>query len=143
LSAPLVLDCKLIASDVLPLRCAVLAGGPDAINNAIDYAKLYSRSHVAVIRVYDSAGNMIETHECTAAVDANGNKTAVPPPQAMLNEFLKEHGKVQDQDATIAQVKSTAAKQEATIARQQEKIEALAGGLQKVTVQIEMKERAP
>ena len=86
---------------------------------------------------------MIETHECTAAVDANGNKTAVPPPQAMLNEFLKEHGKVQEQDATIAQVKSTAAKQEATIARQQEKIEALAGGLQKVTVQIEMKERAP
>ena len=61
----------------------------------------------------------------------------------MLNEFLKEHGKVHEQDATIAQVKSTAAKQEATIARQQEKIEALAGGLQKVTVQIEMKERAP
>jgi hypothetical protein len=41
----------------------VLSGAPDQINNAIDYAKLYSRSHVAVIRVYDGAGNVIETHE--------------------------------------------------------------------------------
>jgi hypothetical protein len=29
----------------------------------IDYAKFHTRSHDAVIRVYDSAGNMIETHE--------------------------------------------------------------------------------
>jgi len=27
------------------------------------YAKFYSRSHNAVIRVYDEAGNVIETHE--------------------------------------------------------------------------------
>ncbi len=31
--------------------------------NAIDYAKFRSRSHDAVIRVYDAAGNGIETHE--------------------------------------------------------------------------------
>jgi len=31
--------------------------------NAISYAQFYSRSHDAVIRVYDEAGNMIETHE--------------------------------------------------------------------------------
>jgi hypothetical protein len=31
--------------------------------DAIDYAKFYSRSHAAVIRVYDEAGNVIETHE--------------------------------------------------------------------------------
>jgi hypothetical protein len=31
--------------------------------NAIDYAKFYSRSHDAVVRVYDKAGNVIETHE--------------------------------------------------------------------------------
>jgi hypothetical protein len=31
--------------------------------NAITYAKFYSRSHDAVIRVYDEAGNVIETHE--------------------------------------------------------------------------------
>ena len=30
---------------------------------AVDYAKYRSRSHNAVIRVYDDAGNMIETHE--------------------------------------------------------------------------------
>jgi hypothetical protein len=28
-----------------------------------DYAKFYSRSHDAVIRLYDEAGNVIETHE--------------------------------------------------------------------------------
>jgi hypothetical protein len=37
-------------------------GEPNAISNAINYAKFYSRSHHAVIRVYDEAGNMIETH---------------------------------------------------------------------------------
>jgi len=36
---------------------------PDAITNAIEYAKHRSRSHHAVIRVYDQAGNVIETHE--------------------------------------------------------------------------------
>jgi hypothetical protein len=30
--------------------------------DAIDYAKFRSRSHDAVIRVYDEAGNVIETH---------------------------------------------------------------------------------
>ena len=38
-------------------------GEPDAISTAIDYAKFRSRSHRAVIRVYDDAGNVIETHE--------------------------------------------------------------------------------
>jgi hypothetical protein len=31
--------------------------------NAISNARLYSRSHDAVIRVYDEAGIVIETHE--------------------------------------------------------------------------------
>jgi hypothetical protein len=31
--------------------------------NAINYAKFRSRSHRAVIRVYDEAANVIETHE--------------------------------------------------------------------------------
>ena len=38
-------------------------GEPDAVANAIGYAKFFSRSHDAVIRVYDDAGNVIETHE--------------------------------------------------------------------------------
>jgi hypothetical protein len=37
--------------------------GPNAISNAIGFAKHRSRSHDAVIRVYDEAGNVIETHE--------------------------------------------------------------------------------
>ncbi len=38
-------------------------GEPNAVSNAIDYAKHRSRSHDAVIRVYDEAGNVIETCE--------------------------------------------------------------------------------
>jgi hypothetical protein len=37
--------------------------GPTAISNAISFAKFYSRSHDAVIRVYDEAGNVVETHK--------------------------------------------------------------------------------
>jgi hypothetical protein len=36
---------------------------PNAISNAIGYAKFNSRSHDAVIRVYDQAGNVIETND--------------------------------------------------------------------------------
>jgi hypothetical protein len=38
-------------------------GGPDAISNAIGYAKFYSRSHDVVIRVFDENGDVIETHQ--------------------------------------------------------------------------------
>ena len=60
----------------------------------------------------------------------------------LLNEFLKEHRKVQEQDATIAQVKSTTTRQEATIAQQQKQIEALTEGLQKVSAQLELSKPA-
>jgi hypothetical protein len=36
---------------------------PNATDNAIGCVKFRSRSHDAVIRVYDAAGNVIETHE--------------------------------------------------------------------------------
>ena len=35
----------------------------DAVANAIGYAMHDSRSHDAVIRVYDAVGNVIDTHE--------------------------------------------------------------------------------
>jgi len=41
----------------------MVSAGPNAIKDAIRYAKFYSKSHPAVIRVYDAAGNVIETHE--------------------------------------------------------------------------------
>jgi len=47
-----------LISDVLPFG-KLWYGGPDAIGNAIGHAKFYSRSHDAVIRVYDAAGNVI------------------------------------------------------------------------------------
>ena len=52
-------ECVDLISDALPF------GRANAISNAIGYAKFYSRSHNAVIRVYDEAGNVIETHEHT------------------------------------------------------------------------------
>jgi uncharacterized coiled-coil protein SlyX len=61
----------------------------------------------------------------------------------LLNEFLKEHRKVQEQDVTIAQVRSTVATQGATIAEQQKQIEALTAGLQKVNAQIEASKFPP
>jgi hypothetical protein len=33
------------------------------VDHAVGYAQFYSRSRHAVIRVYDDAGNVIETHE--------------------------------------------------------------------------------
>jgi len=37
--------------------------GCDAASNAIGYAQQYSRAHDAVIRVYDDAGEVIQTYE--------------------------------------------------------------------------------
>ena len=51
-----------LISDALPFG-QLWYGEPDAISNAVGYAKFYSRSRDAVIRVYDEAGNVIETHE--------------------------------------------------------------------------------
>ena len=38
-------------------------GEPNAVSNAVDYANFYSRSHDAVIRVYDEEGKRIEIHK--------------------------------------------------------------------------------
>ena len=54
----------------------------------------------------------------------------------LLNEFLKEH-------RTVQELKSNAAKQEATIAQQQKQIEALTASLQKVSAQVEMIKQGP
>ena len=51
-----------LISDALPFG-HLWYGEPNAVANAIGYAMHRSRSHDAVIRVYDDAGNVIETHE--------------------------------------------------------------------------------
>jgi hypothetical protein len=58
----------------------------------------------------------------------------------LLNEFLKEHRKVQDLEATVAQEQKGF---ESKIAHQQTQIEALTAGLQRVSAQVEMSRPAP
>jgi uncharacterized coiled-coil protein SlyX len=75
----------------------------------------------------------------------------------LLNEFLREHAKVEElnskaakQDATITDLKSTVAKQDAMIAHQQTGMEAFtvqlkeqAAQIQKVSAQVQMNKPAP
>jgi hypothetical protein len=72
----------------------------------------------------------------------------------LLNEFLKEHGRVQaqqskieKQEATITELRSAVAQQQkdfqATAAHQQKQIEALTATVQKVSAQVEMSRPAP
>jgi hypothetical protein len=51
-----------LISDALPLS-RLWYGEPNAIASAIEYAKFRSRSCRGAIRVYDEAGNVIDTHE--------------------------------------------------------------------------------
>jgi hypothetical protein len=51
-----------LISDVLPFG-RLWYVGPNAVRNAVGFATFYNRSHDAVIRVCDDAGNVIQTHE--------------------------------------------------------------------------------
>ena len=53
----------------------------------------------------------------------------------LLNEFLKEHRNVAEQQSTIAELKTT-------VAQQQKQIEALTATVQKVSVQVEISKPA-
>lgn len=48
--------------DVLPLG-RLWYDGSNAASNAVSYAMHYGRSRDAMICFYDSAGNVVETHE--------------------------------------------------------------------------------
>jgi hypothetical protein len=58
----------------------------------------------------------------------------------LLNEFLKEHRKNEEQEATIAKLKHDF---QSKLAQQQKQIEALTAGLQKVSAQLEASNPAP
>ena len=70
----------------------------------------------------------------------------------LLNEFLKEHRTVEEQQATINELKSRMAKQElvaqeqkqlqSAVAQQQRQIELLTAGLQKMSAEIELSKAA-
>jgi len=51
-----------LISDALPFG-RLWYDGPNAASNAIGYARQFSRSQGAVIRLFDEQGNVIETHE--------------------------------------------------------------------------------
>ena len=53
-----------LISDVLPFG-GLWYDGPNAASNTVGYVPFYSCAESAVIRVYDEAGNVIETHEHT------------------------------------------------------------------------------
>jgi len=65
----------------------------------------------------------------------------------LLNEFLKEHRKVEQQATTIAQQRkdfqANITKLESTVAQQQKGMEALTAGLQKMSDQLEISRPAP
>src|SRR5437764_7513947 len=64
----------------------------------------------------------------------------------LLNEFLKEHRKVEEQQATIGELKTSVAEHEklkTTIAQQQKQIEALTATVQKVSDQVAFSKPAP
>jgi uncharacterized coiled-coil protein SlyX len=60
----------------------------------------------------------------------------------LLNEFLKEHKKVAEQQATIIELTSTVARQQKNFARQDAAIKALTFDLQKVSARVEMNKSA-
>jgi hypothetical protein len=71
--------------------------------------------------------------------DADGKVRTVRYEQInamLLNEFLKEHKEVEQQQATIADLRST-------VSRQEKQIAALGSGLQKVSAQVEMGRLGP
>ena len=55
----------------------------------------------------------------------------------LLNEFLKEHKKVEEQQTNITQLKSKMAKQEAIIAQQQKGMEVFTARLKEQAAQIQ------
>jgi uncharacterized coiled-coil protein SlyX len=62
---------------------------------------------------------------------------------SLLNEFLKEHRKVEEQQATIMRLESKVAKQKLTAAQQQKQIEALTATVRKVSERVELSAPAP
>jgi len=61
----------------------------------------------------------------------------------LLNEFLKEHRKVEEQQRKAQEEEVSITQLKSTVAQQQKQIEALTTGLQRVSAQVEMNRPAP
>jgi hypothetical protein len=51
-----------LIADCLPLG-VLWFEGPEAIGDAVNYARIFSRSHPAIIRLFDESGTAVETLE--------------------------------------------------------------------------------
>ena len=61
----------------------------------------------------------------------------------LLNEFLKQHQKVQEQQATITELKSTVAQQQKGLQTVTARLDEQAAQIQKVSAQLKASKRAP
>jgi hypothetical protein len=101
--------------------------GPDAIEDAVNYARSFSYPHPTIIRVLNESRTLAVTLELVDDFSRAVNISARP-----LSPYLMSSSK------SIARSKE----QEATLARQQQQVEALATGLQKVSA-LEASKPAP
>jgi hypothetical protein len=97
--------------------------------------------------VLTSGRDFFHTRRCLEP--GSGHEAFLPEPYTvryeavnamLLNEFLKEHRKVQELQATVVEQKE---RFESKLTQQQKQIEALAAGLQKVSAQLELNKAAP
>ena len=117
-----------LISDRLPLGLLWFEG-PDAFAAAVSYAKFFSRSQPAIIRLFDQSGAVIETHE--EAGDFKEWATFKPPTQPQLMPPLAPRkpplskpraaenaaaAKLLEQKATQAQTKAEAIPAKASFA---------------------------
>jgi hypothetical protein len=84
-----------LISDALPFG-RLWYGELDAISNAVGYAKFFSCSHDAVIRVYDEAGKVIETHEHAGDFKESGVKRIA----FLIRSNCNNHKRTDTKDST-------------------------------------------
>jgi hypothetical protein len=88
-----------------------------------------------------SGGNTAEGQDALLTLTAGTYNTAIGMVNAMLlNEFLKEHRKMQEQEATIAQLKNDF---RATVAQLAARLDEQALQIQKMTARLEASKMTP
>jgi hypothetical protein len=98
--------------------------GPDAIEDAVNYARSFSYSHPAIIRVFDESGTFAVTLELVDDFSRAVNISARPLRLCLMSSSKS--------------IASRSKEQEPTLARLQKQIEALTASLQKVSAQLEL-----
>ena len=101
--------------------------GPDAIKDAVKYARSFSCPHPAIIRLLDESGTLAETLESSGHFSRAVNISARPFRPSLMSS-----------SKSIARSEE----EEATLARQQKQLEAPTEALQKVSAQLELNKSA-